>query len=34
MADVSWTAVCDDGGTRSNLPPQFTSFVGREREVA
>src|SRR5438270_11509307 len=34
MADVSWTGVCDDGGMRSNLPPQFTSFVGRQREVA
>src|SRR5438874_1404318 len=34
MADVSWTAVCDDDRMRSNLPPQFTSFVGRQREVA
>src|SRR5712671_4137317 len=34
MGDVSWTAVCHDGCMRSNLPPQFTSFVGREREMA
>jgi len=34
MADVSCTSVCDDIGVRSNLPPQFTSFVGRQREVA
>jgi predicted ATPase/DNA-binding CsgD family transcriptional regulator len=34
MADVSPTGVCDDSRMRSNLPPQFTSFVGRQREVA
>jgi predicted ATPase/DNA-binding CsgD family transcriptional regulator len=34
MADVSTAGVCHHGGVRSNLPPQFTSFVGREREVA